>query len=90
MENATASLPWAVNRFPRYRGCLEELRENASFQSLCTEYEDCAVALDHWQRAAGVEAQRLREEYAVLLRELEEEILGYLAKTEQGPTVSGR
>jgi hypothetical protein len=71
-----------LNRFPEHRLAVERLWEvNDSFQALCDGYEDCAAALKYWQQSEATVAPGFLDEYAVLLRELEEEIL----QTDQEP-----
>lgn len=50
---------------------------DAGFRSVCTDYEEAASALRHWQQLAK-EGDPKVDEYARLLGELEEEIVAQL------------
>ena len=73
-----------VARFPERefdirRRCARDTR----FNSICSDYEEAARALSHWQKIAlegdrKKRADRIVEEYANLLDELEAEILAHL------------
>jgi hypothetical protein len=79
MKNHHRSIGCVLNRFPEHRPSLERLWQiDASFQSLCDEYEDCTMALEYWRESASTEAPIFREEYAVLIKQLEEEVISYL------------
>ena len=89
MKNSSASLCHFIEQFPEHQSSLERLWDvNASFQSLCDDYQDCAAALKYWQLSAGEEAREYRDEYAALVVELEEEILCYLENIDQGRAAS--
>ena len=89
MKIAESSIYRVIERFPEDRPSLERLWEiNASFQSLCGEYEDCSAALKYWQQSVAEDARGYRDEYAALLQELEEEIVYYLENIDQGTVVS--
>lgn len=71
-----------VARFPRreleIRG---RCARDADFRSICTEYEEAATALRHWQKRAkegAKEGEQRVEEYTSFLGELEAEILAHL------------
>lgn len=51
-----------------------------SFVSLCDDYEECRAALDGCPGSIGEAASGNREEWAMLLNDLEEEILEYLQR----------
>lgn len=58
---------------------MERLRQSsASFLSLLDDYESCLTALAYWKESTEIRAPDLCREYAALLQELEEEVLGYL------------
>jgi hypothetical protein len=75
-----------VARFPRreleiHRRCARD----ASFRSICTDYEEAATALRHWQKVANEgyrkkEVDHMVEEYTNFLDELEAEILAHLSQ----------
>jgi hypothetical protein len=70
-----------VSRFPQRefeirRRCVRD----ADFRSICENYEEGAVALRHWQKAAK-QGDRRVEEYTDFLGELEAEILAQLDQT---------
>ena len=76
------SLEFIVKRFPLYSESIRQLfQDDNSFQSLCEDYHVCAKALDHWNEATSEEAPDRQQEYATLLKELEDEILKYLKQT---------
>ena len=52
--------------------------ENPSFRGLCEDYQDCAAALDRWDRLGGADARSQRREYAELLEGLGQEIRSWL------------
>jgi hypothetical protein len=82
MKIGVTSMGCVLNRFPEYRLAVQRLlKVNDSFKALCAEYEDCAAALEYWRESALAEAPGLRDEYAILCRELEEELLGYLGNS---------
>jgi hypothetical protein len=71
-------------RFPHreleiHRRCIRD----ANFRSICSDYEEAATALCHWQKVAkeGVKnAEQRVEEYTSFLGELEAEILSHLSQ----------
>ena len=68
-----------LNRFPEHEEPIKRLyRKNESFQILVKDYGRCEEALRHWRTLASGEAPLRAAEYAALLQELEEEVLGYL------------
>ena len=70
-----------VERFPRHKAVVRRLfKENDSFRTLCEDYWRCAAALRHWNQSVAEEAVARRQEYAVLLRDLEAEILEILTR----------
>jgi hypothetical protein len=67
-----------VDRFPqRELDIRRRCSHDAHFRSVCTDYEEAAMALRYWQKAAG-ESDRKVEEYTQFLGELETEILAQL------------
>lgn len=84
LKRLRTSFCHVLARFPEHRSSLEKLWEdNAYFQSLCEEYDDCVAALNYWQLSDGEEAGEYRDEYAALVLELEAEILEYLEDSEK-------
>jgi hypothetical protein len=72
-------LLYVLNRFPEHEEAITRLyRKNESFQILVKDYGRCEEALRHWRTLASGEAPLRAAEYAALLQELEEEVLGYL------------
>jgi hypothetical protein len=64
------------------RRCLRD----AEFNSICEDYEEAARALSYWQKIAlegdrKKEADRIVEEYANFLGELEAEIVAHLNRS---------
>jgi len=78
-KSAGAGLSLIMERFPEERQTLRRLfQESMSFQSLCNDYRECLAALQNWQQSTSEEAPALRDEYAHLLLELEQEVRQYL------------
>jgi hypothetical protein len=76
------SLFFVVKRFPEHSEKIQCLfKEKDSFRSLCEDYRVCAKALKYWSDSTSEKASARREEYCVLLQELEEEVLIYLERT---------
>jgi hypothetical protein len=68
-------------RFPDRKDTAKALfRKSDSFQSLCEDYRQCAKALQYWSHSSADCALVRRREYAVLLQELEQELLQRLDK----------
>ena len=53
-------------------------QESLSFQSLCDDYQECLAELQKWHQSTSEEAPAWRDEYAQLLRALEQEVRHYL------------
>ena len=65
-----------IERFPSRRETIKLLLKNdPSFQTLCSDYHQCSNALSFWKKSDLCEAPQRREEYETLLHELESEIL---------------
>ena len=61
--------------FPNHTDTVKRLfRENETFQAMCEDYMRCAEALRYWNQVESEEAPARREEYGVLLRDMEAEI----------------
>ena len=68
-----------LEKFPEHKKTIGHLfRKSESFQTLCEDYQSCAVALRHWQKSGSEQAALRMEEYAALLRDLETEIMQFL------------
>lgn len=80
MENIRSILA----RFPeREFDIRRRCARDTCFNSICADYEEAAGALSYWQKIAlegdqKKEADRIVEDYANLLGELEAEILAHL------------
>jgi hypothetical protein len=71
-------------RFPDRKEAVKALyRESEDFQSLCEDYRQCAAAIRYWRQSSEDYAPARRDEYSVLLQELEEEIVKILKVSEQ-------
>lgn len=78
------SLFGIFERFPNRKKAARKLfYENEEFKSICEDYRQCSAALRYWSRSSQDSAAARRQEYAVLLQELEEEILKILMIAEQ-------
>lgn len=78
-KSTGAGLSLLVERFPEEGEALRRLfQESLSFQSLCDDYQECLAALQNWQQSISEEAPAWRDEYALLLLELEQEVSQYL------------
>ena len=74
----------ALDRFPDRRDTIAQLdKENKTFQTLCNDYRKCELALRYWIQSEKDGAEYRREEYEILQRELEGEILRYLDEFEK-------
>ena len=79
MSSDTSSLVLVMKRFSRHVEALERLyKKNESFQSLCDDYQECLALHESCTRSIAQEAAAYQEDAAILLHELEEEILEYL------------
>jgi hypothetical protein len=64
-----------LERFPEQKGAIRTLYlKSESFQTLCSDYEQCAAAFSYWNGEPGQEALRRSQEYRDLLAELDEEV----------------
>lgn len=81
--------PYTVmERFPSHQQIIKQLyRNNRSFQILCSDYCQCAKALQYWKKVDLRGAPQRREEYEILLHELECEIL-FLVEESMGEDVT--
>ena len=64
-----------MQRFPECKDTLRQLyRTSESFQAICHNYKRCSKARDYWAESEHEEALSRQQEYAELIRELEQEI----------------
>lgn len=64
-----------MRRFPARRDALRRMYlSNASFQTLCEDYQRCTQALEHWTRSGHFLAPERSRNYQELLQGLEMEI----------------
>jgi hypothetical protein len=74
-----------VARFPRRElDIRRRCARDANFRSICSDYEEAATALRHWQKRAkegAKEGEQRVEEYTSFLSELEAEILAHLNRS---------
>jgi len=83
MSIIESGLFFVFERFPDRKETVKALyRESETFQSLCEDYRQCAVALRYWSRSSEEHAPARREEYRMLLQELEEELTKILKVSE--------
>jgi hypothetical protein len=84
---AIDTLSLVKSRFPDLAGAVERtFRADPAFQSLCSDYHVCQVALQRMQKQEPTEACRRCVEYAELLDELGGEIRDWLGgRPDDGP-----
>ena len=71
-----------LERFPEQKSAIRALYlQNQSFKTLCSDYEQCAAAIEYWKSCPSEEARRRSEEYRALLSELEEEVRRILGES---------
>ncbi len=76
MNKINANLSAVINRFPDRENVLKWLfLKSSDFQGICEDYHKCQDALLHLARSDKVNASALLKEYALLLDELEAEIM---------------
>ena len=64
-----------LEKFPDRRKDIRRLfKESREFQCICEDYRQCAEALHHWNRSNDKHAPARKQEYAILLQELVDEI----------------
>jgi hypothetical protein len=72
-----------VSRFPQREFSIHWLcSQDKEFAAICTEYEEAANALRHWERVCGATSPKA-EEYRRFVIELEEEISQHLDRFEK-------
>ena len=70
------SLFLVMSRFPNQKDALRgKYRSSQSFQSICWSYQKCKEALEYWTKSKNTEAPNRQQEYAELMKELEQEII---------------
>ena len=85
------NLSTVLDRFPDHRETIAQLgKKDKLFRTLCNDYRKCKAALRHWSQSEKDGAEGRREEYEVLLMELEGEILRYLEEFEKRRSPSDR
>lgn len=71
------------DHFPEYREKIRCLfRANSGFHALCEDFNQCREALHYWSQSDKTDAMERREEYMILMRELEHEIIRFLNESE--------
>lgn len=71
----------ALQRFQHHKDDLRRMyRSSESFRSICHDYEKCSAALDYWLVSGHEAAPSRQREYALLLHELELEIIQNLSE----------
>ncbi len=79
MKKIHADLFAVINRFPDQEDALKRLfLRSTDFQGICEDYRKCQDALLHLARSDNDDASASWKEYAMLLKELESEIIEYL------------
>jgi len=87
MKNINANLSAVISRFPDREDVLKWLfLKSADFQGICEDYRKCHDALLHLAKSDKDNASALVKEYALLLNELEAEILETLDEYNQSGT----
>ena len=75
MKNKNQILKLIFKRFPNHTDYVTELfNESESFKSLCEDYYDCRMLLDKSIIACN-KKNDMRQEYQLLMAEIEEELL---------------
>ena len=83
MSIIESGLFFVFERFPDRKATVKALyRESEDFQSLCEDYRQCALALRYWSRSPEDYAPARRQEYTLLMQELEEEVSKILNASE--------
>ena len=93
MNKINANLSAVINRFPDREDVLKWLfLKSRDFQGICEDYHKCQDALLHLSRSDKINTSALLKEYALLLDELEAEIIEKLDETLNSGTagVSGK
>lgn len=81
MNKINSDIIAVIKRFPDRKDVLQKLyRKSEDFQTMCEDYHKCRQASDYWSQPDRNQpdkktAVKHREEYAVLLVELESEII---------------
>ena len=76
MKKIHTDLFAVINRFPDRKEIIKKLfLKSKAFQGMCEDYRLCQDALDFWTRSENKNAAKPREDYSVLINELEAEII---------------
>lgn len=79
MSRIPGDLQIVINRFPEHADSLKKhFLRNTKFRGICEDYRRCLRALVYWTEVKGKESERPREDYAILLTELDNEIIEFL------------
>ena len=79
MELIKPSLFSVMRRFPERKHVVQRLFwENETFRTLCDDYGKCVETLSYWNQSTSEDALALREDYTVLIREIEDEIRQFI------------
>ena len=85
MQIIETSIFNVLKRFSDRKDSIKALfRKSETFQTLCEDYRQCAVALKRWDASLAEEALERKVEYSELMKELEDEILKNLNEYEKG------
>lgn len=77
--------------FPSQGEAIRQLyRMDKAFQAICSDYQQCARALHHWNNSDLPSASQRRIEYQDLRSELKAEILLILNKMNTSETINAR
>ena len=64
-----------LEKFPEQCEDIKRLfKESLEFQTMCNDYCQCAEALQYWKQSDDKHAPARKQEYAVLLQDLVDEI----------------
>lgn len=64
-----------LEKFPEQCEDIKRLfKESLEFQTMCNDYRQCAEALQYWNQSDDKHAPARKQEYALLLKELVDEI----------------
>lgn len=68
-----------INRFPDRKEAIKKLFQKSEyFQNMCEDYGKCRQATEYWNQPDMKNSAIRSEEYALLLKDLESEIIEYL------------
>lgn len=79
MEVIQADIFLIISLFPNEKDLILKLMlEDAKFRDICEDYKICFLTLKRLDQSTSVEKTKHRQEYQILLKELEHEIKQYL------------